>query len=224
MACPEESMLMLSGIQHYVFCPRQWALIHIEQQWAENKLTAEGMIIHRNVDNPDYRQMNNGKITLHSVHVASMELGIYGICDAVELMPAKEGDSFISHPKYEGRWMPYPIEYKHGCSKTSDCDRLQLVAQVMCLEEMYGITIPQASLFYFKTRKREIVPIDAQSRDMVRTCVDEMHQLYEKGMIPPPIVKPYCKKCSLVDICLPQMHKLPSVHSYIKKTFDEETT
>lgn len=224
MPYTEDDMLMLSGIQHIVFCPRQWALIHIEQQWDENKLTAEGMLIHKNVDNPSYRQLNNGVATLHSVHVASATLGIYGICDAVELHPAKEGDAGISHPKYKGRWTPYPVEYKHGSPKTNDCDRLQLAAQVMCLEEMYGITIPEAALFYFKTRRREIVKIDDELKKSVVHYVRQMHDLFDKGAVPPPVKKPCCNKCSLVNICLPEISKLSSVSSYIKNMFDEETS
>lgn len=96
----DDEMLMLSGIQHYMFCPRQWALIHIEQQWAENRLTAEGNILHENVDNPFYRQKNGDVITLRSVPVASKTLGLYGITDAVELMPADSSADAITHPKY----------------------------------------------------------------------------------------------------------------------------
>lgn len=135
----DDEMLMLSGIQHYMFCPRQWALIHIEQQWAENRLTAEGNILHENVDNPFYRQKNGDVITLRSVPVASKTLGLYGITDAVELMPADSSADTITHPKYPGLWKPYPVEYKRGHSKPDERDEVQLAAQAMCLEEMYGI-------------------------------------------------------------------------------------
>ena len=107
-------MLMLSGIQHFMFCPRQWALIHIEQQWAENKLTTEGQILHKNVDNPFYRQKNGDVITLRSLHIASKELGLYGVTDAVELIPADSSEDAITHNRYKGYWKPYPVEYKRG--------------------------------------------------------------------------------------------------------------
>lgn len=108
----EDEMLMLSGIQHFMFCPRQWALIHIEQQWAENKLTTEGQILHKNVDNPFYRQKNGDVITLRSLHIASKELGLYGVTDAVELVPADSSEDAITHNRYKGYWKPYPVEYK----------------------------------------------------------------------------------------------------------------
>lgn len=224
MRYPDEDMLMLSGIQHFVFCPRQWALIHIERQWADNKLTAEGSLIHSNVDDPSYRQLNNGVVTLHTVHVASATLGIYGICDAVELRPAQQGEPYISHPKYPGRWVPYPVEYKHGASKADDCDRLQLAAQVMCLEEMYGIDIAEAALFYFKSRRREVVVINPELREKVVGYTVLMRDLFNSGTIPPPVKKSSCGRCSLQNICLPEIGKLPSVTSYIKNMIDEETS
>ncbi len=117
---------MLSGIQHFMFCPRQWALIHIEQQWAENKLTTEGSILHSNVDNPFYRQKNGDVITLRSLHIASRELGLYGVTDAVELIPSDSREDSITHNKYKGFWKPYPIEYKRGHSKPDERDEVQL--------------------------------------------------------------------------------------------------
>ena len=149
----DDQMLMLSGIQHYMFCSRQWALIHIEQQWADNRLTAEGGLLHKNVDNPAYRQKNGETITLRAVHVASHSLGLYGICDAIELLPSESQEDTISHPRYSGFWKPYPVEYKRGHRKPDERDEVQLAAQVICLEEMYDIRIPEASLFY-RLRKR----------------------------------------------------------------------
>lgn len=224
MLYSEEDMLMLSGIQHFVFCPRQWALIHIERQWDDNKLTAEGSLNHRNVDDPSYRQLNNGVVTLRTVHVASATLGVYGICDAVELRPAQAGEPCITHPKYPGRWIPYPVEYKHGASKADDCDRLQLAAQVICLEEMYDIDIAEAALFYFKSRRREVVVIDSELREKVVSSTKQMHDLFKSGTIPPPVKKSSCGRCSLLNICLPEIGKLSSVASYIKNMLDEETT
>ena len=131
-----------------MFCPRQWALIHIEQQWADNKLTAEGQLLHKNVDNPFYRQKNGNIITLRSLHVASKTLGLYGITDAVELHPTDSPQDAITHHRYKGHWKPFPVEYKRGHSKPDERDEVQLAAQVMCLEEMYGINIPYGALYY----------------------------------------------------------------------------
>lgn len=132
-------MLMLSGIQHFRFCPRQWALIHIEQQWDDNRLTIEGQIMHKHVDEPFYRQKCGDFITLRAVNIASRELGLYGIADAIELMSASTSENTICHPKYPGRWNPIVVEYKHGKPKRNEIDEVQLAAQVMCLEEMWFI-------------------------------------------------------------------------------------
>lgn len=121
----DDHMLMLSGIQHYMFCPRQWALIHIEQQWGENRLTAEGHLLHQNVDNPAYRQKNGNVRTLRAVHIASHSLGLYGITDAIELLSSDGPEDAITHPRYPGFWKPYPVEYKRGHRKPDERDGLK---------------------------------------------------------------------------------------------------
>ncbi len=220
----DDDMLMLSGIQHYMFCPRQWALIHIEQQWADNRLTAEGELLHKNVDDPSYRQKNRDTITLRAVHVASHTLGLYGICDAIELLPADTKDDAITHPRYAGYWKPYPIEYKRGHRKPDECDEVQLAAQVICLEEMYGIHIAEAALFYNETRHRVAVTIDDQLRQLTNDLSAAMHNTFEKGITPLAVERPGCKKCSLLDICIPELTQKNNVSQYLKKSFDEETT
>ena len=135
----EDEMLILSGIQHYRFCPRQWALIHIDQQWEDNRLTIEGQILHTHVDDPFYRQKCGDFICLRSVHIASRQLGLYGIADVVELQPTDDPSNCISHPDYSGNWLPVPVEYKRGKPKRNEIDEVQLMAQAMCLEEMYDI-------------------------------------------------------------------------------------
>lgn len=134
-----DDYLMLSGIQHYVFCPHQWAMIHIEQRWDDNRLTAEGQIMHTNVDNPAYRQKNGDLITLRRVAVASASLGLYGFSDAVELIPSATSEQSVIHPSYPGYWRLHPIEYKHGRPKPDLRDKVQVVAQAICLEEMFRI-------------------------------------------------------------------------------------
>lgn len=119
-------MLMLSGIQHYVFCPRQWALIHIEQVWADNRLTVEGQLLHERADNPFYRQKNGACVSLRSVAISSRQLGLYGFTDVVELQPSEVADNCIKHPSYPGYWKPYPVEYKHGHAKPDERDEMVL--------------------------------------------------------------------------------------------------
>ena len=219
----DDQMLMLSGIQHYMYCPRQWALIHIEQQWGENRLTAEGHQLHQNGDNPAYRQKNGETITLRSVHIASHTLGLYGVTDAVELLPSESSIDSITHPRYPGFWKPYPVEYKRGHRKPDERDEVQLAAQVICLEEMYGIHIPEAALFYHETRHRETVRIDEHLRQLTYDLSEAMHRTFERGITPKAEERRACRNCSLIDICAPELTKKTSVAYYLKKTLDEET-
>lgn len=219
----DDQMLMLSGIQHYMFCPRQWALIHIEQQWDDNRLTAEGHLLHENVDNPAYRQKNGEVITVRAVHIASHTLGLYGVTDAIELLPSADAIDAITHPRYPGYWKPYPIEYKRGHRKPDERDVVQLTAQVICLEEMYGINILEAALYYHEIRHTEVVQIDKQLRNLTYELSESMHRTFEAGFTPKAEARNDCRSCSLIDICAPELAKKPTVSYYLKKTLDEET-
>lgn len=224
MEYDEENMLMLSGIQHYMFCPRQWALIHIEQQWEDNRLTIEGQLLHTNVDNPSYRQKNGEKITLHSLHIASKRLGLYGITDAVELIPSNSPNNSITHATYPGYWHLLPIEYKRGHSKSDKSDEVQLVAQIICLEEMHNIKIEYGALFYGETKHRKEIIITDELREQTFVCAKSMHDLYNKGISPKAIKKPYCKNCSLYDLCIPELNDCFKVSNYLIKLLNEEIT
>jgi len=223
MRYDEDQMLMLSGIQHYMYCPRQWALIHVEQQWDENRLTAEGQLLHKNVDNPSYRQKNGEVITLRAVHIASYTLGLYGVTDAIELLPSDGPEDAITHPRYPGFWKPYPVEYKRGHHKPDERDEVQLAAQVICLEEMYGIRIPEAALFYHETRHREVVIVDHNLRRLTRELSESMHKAFESGVTPKAEAQRGCRNCSLQEICAPELTRKTSVACYIKTILDEET-
>ncbi|MDR0891077.1 MAG: CRISPR-associated protein Cas4 [Mediterranea sp.] len=224
MEYTDEEMLMLSGIQHYMFCPRQWALIHIEQQWDDNRLTVEGQLLHERVDNPFYRQKNGDRLTLRSVSIASRTLGLYGITDAVELLPSQTEVNSITHPQYPGYWYPYPVEYKRGKSKPDERDEVQLAAQVICLEEMYHIHIGEAALYYGETRRREPIAITDELRRLTQTCADGMHRIYQSGITPKAVRQAHCKSCSLVDVCLPKLSQGLSASDYLKSNLYEETT
>lgn len=220
----EDDMLMLSGIQHFMFCPRQWALIHIDQQWDENRLTMEGKLLHSNVDNPAYRQKNGDTITLRSVCIASKRLGLYGITDAVELHPSNEDRGGIICKSYPGLWLPFPVEYKRGRPKRTAVDEVQLAAQVMCLEEMYGVQIEYGALYYGETRHREVISINEQLRSLVVTCAEDMHRIFSSGNLPKASKQPRCRNCSLVEICMPNIGNCSQVKTYLKKNLYEETT
>ena len=213
---------MLSGIQHYMFCPRQWALIHIEQQWAENRLTTEGQLLHKNVDNPFYRQKNGDTITLRSLHIASKRLGLYGITDAVELIPSDSPEDSITHNRYPGYWKPYPVEYKRGHSKPDERDEVQLAAQAMCLEEMYGINIPYGALYYDEVKHRETIAISDGLRRTTQQCAKQMHDIFKSGIMPKPVKASHCRNCSLKDICMPEMSDCTQVKTYLNNNLYED--
>ena len=219
----EDEMLMLSGIQHFVFCPRQWALIHIEQVWSDNRLTMEGQLLHQQADDPFYRQKNGECVSLRSVSIASKVLGLYGFTDVVELRPSDSGTNCIQHPSYPGFWKPFPIEYKRGHSKPDERDEVQLAAQVICLEEMHNIIIDRAYLFYWECRRREEVVMDDELRQMTKQYADEMHSVFKTGIVPKAEKNRKCYNCSLFDICLPDTKNKLLVTNYLKKNLYEET-
>lgn len=217
----DEDMLMLSGIQHFKFCPRQWALIHIDQQWNDNRLTIEGELLHKHVDDPSYRAKSGEIICLRAVSLASKALGLYGVSDLIELHPSSQANNAICHPKYKGYWVPHPVEYKHGHSKQDQSDELQLTAQAMCLEEQYGITIDYGAIFYARTHHRQEVFFTHQLRELVRSNAKLMHEYFAKGSLPPAEYSPKCHKCSLWDKCMPNQQSCAS--KYLYKNLYEET-
>ena len=220
----EEDMLMLSGIQHYMFCPRQWAIIHLTQDWEDNRLTIEGHLLHQNVDNPFYRQKCGNTIVLRSVHIASATLGLYGLTDAVELTPSETASNAIRHPNYPGYWTMMPVEYKHGKHKPMPCDEVQLAAQVICLEEMHHIHIDYGALFYNEVRRREIISINQDLRNLTEDCAQQMHHIFESRTMPKAEYSSQCKRCSLIDTCLPEIGERQKVSAYLNKNLYEETT
>lgn len=223
MPYAEDDMLMLSGIQHYAFCPRQWALIHIEQQWNENLLTMEGQIMHQHADDPFYRQKMGDHICMRAVNLASKELGLYGVSDIIELHPSESTEDTIVHPNYSGRWKPFPVEYKHGKPKNDEVDIVQLVAQSMCLEEQYSIHIPRGAIYYGITRRHLNVEFTEDLRASVRYYSECMHQIFRQGKIPSAQKQASCKSCSLIDICMPNTANYKSASKYLELNLYEET-
>ena len=216
MRYDEDDMLMLSGIQHFRFCPRQWALIHLEQQWEDNRLTVEGQLLHKHVDDPFYRQKCGDHIMLRSVPVASHELGLYGVTDVIELRPTDDPKDSIARPRYPGRWIPVPVEYKHGHPKKNEVDEVQLAAQAMCLEEIYPIHVSYGIFFYAEIRHRVEVEITPRLRGIVKECAEAMHTLYKNQIVPPPENSKHCLRCSLKDICLPELADCIKVKNYLQ--------
>ena len=212
MIYAEEDFLQLSGLQHFRFCRRQWALIHIENQWHENYFTVDGSLMHENAHDGEKRESRGDLLILRGLPVFSRTLGISGQCDVVEFRRDPDGVPLRGR---DGLWKPFPVEYKRGKPKEHSADELQLCAQAMCLEEMLCCDIPQGALFYGEPRRRTVVDFTPELRKDVRDCLAEMHQLYERGYTPK--VKPgsMCRACSLKDLCLPSLTRRRSVAEYL---------
>ncbi|WP_017472781.1 CRISPR-associated protein Cas4 [Amphibacillus jilinensis] len=214
---PEE-YLMLSGIQHYEFCPRQWALIHIEQQWEENVRTVQGQHLHRNADQPFIREKRGERIIVRAMPIHSNELQINGICDVVEFV--KDSSGVYVH-QLQGYYRAFPVEYKRGKPKKNDADILQLAAQAICLEEMLLCKIDTGYLFYNEIKRRVEVPIADSVKDKVHTITAEMHKYFKRKHTPKVKTGPFCQRCSLKNICLPKLMKKETVHRYIERKLKE---
>jgi len=205
-AFSEAELLPLSALQHLLFCERQCALIHVEQAWSENRLTAEGRILHERVHEQDSEKRGDVRIA-RGLRLRSLRLGLIGQADVVEF-----------HKQPDGTSIPFPVEYKRGKPKPDRCDEVQLCAQALCLEEMLGAQIPDGALFYGQPRRRQSVTFTPE----LRACVEEnsrrLHALIEAGKTPPAIYEKKCRSCSLFDQCRPlQSGPSSSVRDYIRK-------
>ncbi|WP_245781738.1 CRISPR-associated protein Cas4 [Granulicella pectinivorans] len=178
--------LPLSGLQHLAFCPRQWALIHLEQAWAENRLTAEGRLLHERADLPGQVRRRDLR-TVRGLALESRRLRLTGRADVVEFRPE-----------------PFPVEYKRGKRKPTDCDLVQLCAQALCLEEMLACAVPRGAIFYGEPRRRIDVDFTPELRARTETLAATMHGLYDARITPPAQPSRHCRSCSLVDVCLPE--------------------
>jgi len=208
----EDDLLPLSALQHLLFCERQCALIHIEQVWEENRLTAEGRILHERVHEVD-RESRKGVRIEFGMPLRSLRLGLIGMADVVEFHLC-EGAS----PK---RWRPFPVEYKRGRPKSKEFDKVQLCAQGMCLEEMLCVEVPCGALFYGKTRRRLDVAFDGDLRHNTEDAAMHLHKLIESGKTPKPVYMPKCKSCSLAQICLPKtIGQSRSVRRYLSRVIN----
>ena len=222
----EEELLMLSGIQHIAFCERQWALIHVEQQWEENVLTVEGQHLHERSDDPFQDDARGNILTWRALALTSYNLGLYGRADVVELIPSTndDRDSILIKDK-PGRWKLVPVEYKRGKPKPDERDEVQLCAQAMCLEEMYSISIWFGFLYYGTTHHRYNVQFDSKLRELVIFYAKRMHEIFVTAITPLADYQPHCKSCSLKDICLPRsMGNRFSASDYLKINLSDINT
>lgn len=208
----EEDFLMISGIQHFSFCRRQWAMIHIEQQWEENLHTVEGNIMHENAHNGELKEKRGDTIISRGMSVFSRSLGINGVCDVVEFHENKNGIQLYG---LDGKYDVIPIEYKKGLPKENDADLLQLTAQAMCLEEMLVCSIEKGYLYYGEQKRRLKVVFSDDLREKVKNCCLEMHQLYDRRYTPKVKISKACNGCSIKNLCIPKLCKSKSANKYI---------
>lgn len=209
----EEDLLPLSGLQHILFCERQCALIHVEQLWAENRLTAEGRIMHERVHR-DGRESRGDIRIEYSMALRSLRLGLIAKADVVEFHRNR------AHPHEQ--WVPFPVEYKRGKPKKDNSDKVQLCAQALCLEEMLDIDVPSGALFYGKTRHRRDVAFDKALRAETEATAAGFHRLFEEGRTPKAIYSKRCDNCSMKSLCLPKtVHKGKSIDRYLLNAMDE---
>jgi len=215
----DDELLSLSGIQHFRFCKRQWALIHVEQQWSENIRTAEGRIIHERVDDPFFNESRGNVIISRAFPLVSHTLGLNGIADVIEYT---QSDTGIPIPGSDGLWTMKPVEYKRGKPKIDERDEVQLCAQVMCLEEMFSVRIDQADFYYNEIHRRQHLKITDELRNLVSSLDDDMHTIFHNGITPGAESGKNCALCSLVDVCIPKLtKKKSSVRNYIGRHVQE---
>ena len=200
-AAAEDGLVPLSALQHYLFCPRQCALIHIEQIWAEDGATAEGRILHERVDAGGTERRASLRVE-RGIALRSLALGVSGKADVVE---------FHGCPPRS-----VPVEYKRGKPKPHRADEVQLCAQALCLEEMFGIPVPEGALFYGAVRRRTRVSFDAELRALTMRVAADARAMIAAGRTPAPVLMPGCKRCSLQDACQPgRLQRPPSVARWL---------
>ena len=214
----EDQYLMISGLQHFSFCRRQWALIHIEQQWSENYRTVAGEILHERAHDDTFTESRKGILITRGMAVSSRSLGMSGNCDIVEFQKAKDGITLAGR---DGLYEVVPIEYKRGAPKEQDSDLLQLCAQAMCLEEMLLCSISYGYIYYGETKRRFRVDLSNQLRKQVKDAAQEMHEYYRRQYTPKVKITKACNACSLKETCIPKLNKKLSAHDYIQAAINE---
>ncbi|MFZ4439897.1 MAG: CRISPR-associated protein Cas4 [Syntrophales bacterium] len=206
----EDELIAISALSHYTYCPRRCALIHIEQVWTENRFTAEGRIMHEHVHDESRESRGDVRID-YGVSLRSLRLGLIGKADVVEF-----------HHRPDGSWRPFPVEFKLGKPKANNCDRVQLCAQAICLEEMLSVAIPEGALFYGQTRHRLDVVFDEALRRETEETARQAHELITSAQTPLPVYEKRCDSCSLLTDCLPKtIQKRRSVKNYLTRILEE---
>ncbi|MDR2175741.1 MAG: CRISPR-associated protein Cas4 [Synergistaceae bacterium] len=233
----DEDLLPLSGLQHLAFCERQWALIHMEQEWAENVLTVEGKQLHEFVHEQG-SGVRGGVRMVRGLRLRSLTLGLYGVADLVEFHPCggeaalqgtalqgaappgttPQGTSLHGLP---GSWIPYPVEYKRGRKRYDRADETQLCAQALCLEEMLNVTVGQGAIYYGQPRRRSEITFVPELREAVAGLCRRARELYDARQMPPPKPGRHCANCSLENVCMPNLSKKDRSAKYVAGLLEE---
>lgn len=218
MPYSDDDCIAISGLQHLAFCKRQWGLIHLNQEWAENYLTAQGKIMHERVDS-GYQEFRRGVRQYSGLHIHNSELGLYGRMDVLEIEKTEGPNVDIPWIGLSGNWKLRPVEFKHGKPKEHDADLVQLCAQALCLEEMTGLKVNEGSIYYCEIRRRTEYEFDEQIRSRTVNLAKEAHALIKSGKLPSVEDGHNCKACSLKDFCQPNACDNKKIDSYYQELF-----
>ncbi len=220
----EDDLLPISALQHLAYCERQWALIHLEGAWQENRLTAEGSVMHENAYEEETETRGDLRIA-RGLRLRSLRLGLVGMADVVEFERVSAEKPGVTLDGIPGKWQPFIVEYKRGHPKNGHEDEVQLCAQAMCLEEMLGIPIPRSTFFYGQPRRRSETELTSELREETEKLAARLHELTELARTPQAEYNARCRACSLLDICLPKTTDgHTSAQSYLKRMLTEAET
>ena len=206
----DDDLIPISALQHYLYCPRQCALIHVERLWAENRQTAEGRLLHKRTDQSSV-ESRKGIRTITAMPLVDTAIGITGVADVVEFHRRDNVD------------YPFPVEYKRGRPKAHRADEVQLCAQGLCLESMFEVPVHSGALYYGESARRHTVTLDSELRTLTRRIIDDARALIVSGHTP---VASYdsrrCDACSLIELCQPRLLNRPvSVQSWLQAQLDQ---
>jgi|ADurb_Gel_03_Slu_FD_contig_21_4314467_length_1253_multi_6_in_0_out_0_2 CRISPR-associated exonuclease Cas4 len=216
----DEDLLLISGLQHVAFCEKQWALIHMEQEWEENPLTIDGKHLHEFVH--EQNRESRGTIrTVTSMRLRSLNLGLYGIADMVEFHRDSSGVEIKNIANNGERWIPYPVEYKRGRKRYDLADEIQLCAQALCLEEMLEVRISQGAIYYGQPRRRVVINFSIEIKNEVYRLCSKARRLFEGVCAPQYNTGAHCKNCSLFNVCMPNLTLTDKSAIYVKNALKD---
>lgn len=220
---PDESFIPISALQHFIYCPRRVALVHNERIWSDNRFTAEGNLIHEKAHSGVCEKSSNTRI-VRNADIKSNTYGLIGKADVIELKRSVEpsGCTF-SIPGVEGFWRPYIVEFKRGSAKQTLAYEVQVCAQVLCLEEMWNISIPESYLYYYERRHRTNIYIDSELRRLTVNSIIELRKIILSGILPKAELGKKCIICSLRDSCMPKISGMKDVsRQYVDRLFENQ--